>query len=176
MLLFAVAFLLEIWVWDRMVAAVGWIAARVPWDAFKTRARAFINRCPAIVAVLLFGVPVVVSEIGAFFSVVLIALGHVILGATIYIALKVVGVGLIAVIFDLSREKLMTLPWFVVLHDKFERLHAYLQSLVQPYREAALEALRGLRAQAQAAWRRWRAAVAGATEAESVQPSRDGDA
>lgn len=154
-LLFALAFLLEVWVWDRMVAVVAWIAARIPWDAFKTRARAFINNCPAVVAVLLFGVPVVVSEVGAFFSVVLIALGHVSLGATIYIALKVVGVGLIAVVFDLTREKLMTLPWFVVLHDRFEALHGYLLAWVQPYRTAALELLRGLRLQAIDAWRRW---------------------
>ena len=154
-LIFALAFLLEIWVWDHMVAAVAWIAARIPWDAFKTRARAFINRCPAIVAVLLFGVPVVVSEVGAFFSVVLIALGHVILGATIYIGLKVIGVGLIAVVFDLSREKLMTLPWFVVLHDKFEKLHSYLLGFVQPYRLAALEVLGALRLRALSVWRRW---------------------
>lgn len=154
-LIFALAFLLEIWVWDRMVAVVGWVAARIPWEAFKQRARTVINRCPAVVAVLLFGVPVVVSEVGAFFSVLLIAFGHVILGGTIYIALKVVGVGLIAVIFDLTREKLMTLPWFVVLHDKFERLHTYLLGLVQPYRAAALEVVRGLRTRALVVWRRW---------------------
>ncbi len=146
LLAFALVFLFETWVWDSLFAVSRWIARRVPWQRFKRRAQDAINRLPAIFAVVLFGVPVVVMELGAFFSVVAIALGHVILGSICYGLLKLVGVSLIAVIYDLTREKLMTLPWFVWLHAKFERLHGIAREFVAPYREAALAQLRGLRA------------------------------
>ena len=154
MLAFALAFLFETWIWNRMVAAVRFVAARIAWERFKTAARLVINRMPAFVAVLLFGVPLVVSEFGSFLSVVAIAMGHVVLGATAYITLKIVGVGLLAVIFDVTREKLMTLAWFVYLHAKFVALHEFAESIVEPYRDAALEYLRDLRARARDLWLR----------------------
>jgi hypothetical protein len=157
MLLFALAFLFETWVWDRLVALARWIAAKIPWERMRRAAKRVINRLPAIVAVLLFGVPVIVMELGSFFSVVAIAFGHVILGAIGYAVLKLCGVSLIAVIYDLTREKLMSLAWFVWLHGKFEWLHAYAHELLAPYRQAAVAFLKKARAQALLFWRRWRA-------------------
>jgi hypothetical protein len=129
-LFLALVFLFETWVWGSMVAAARVVAAFIPWTRFQTWARGVINGLPAIVAVLLFGVPLFVSEFGAFISVVLMATGHLLIGGTMYIALKIVGVGLIPVIFDVTREKLMTLPWFVFLYEQFERLHAMAKRFV----------------------------------------------
>jgi hypothetical protein len=157
MLLFALAFLFETWVWDRLVAVARWVAERIPWERMRRAAKRLINRMPAIVAVLLFGVPVVVMELGSFFSVVAVALGHVILGSICYCVLKLCGVSLIAVIYDLTCEKLMSLAWFVWLHGKFEALHAYARQLTAPYREAAMTFLRKVRAQGLELWRRFRA-------------------
>ena len=154
MFIFLVAFLFETWIWGGMAAAFRWIAARIPWAKYKARAQRVVNRLPAFVSVLLFGVPVVVSEAGSAFSVVLIALGHFVTGVVLYIAIKVVLLALIAVVYDITREKLMTLPWFVVLHAKFTALHDYAHRLVQPYREAAVGWLREIRAAAAAQWRR----------------------
>ena len=132
MLLFALAFLFETWVWDRLVALARWVAEHIPWERMRRAAKRLIDRSPAIVAVLLFGVPVIVMELGSFFSVVAITLRHVILGTIGYCALKLCGVSLIAVIYDLTREKLMSLAWFVWLHGKFEALHAYARELTAP--------------------------------------------
>jgi hypothetical protein len=89
---FALAFLLETWIWGGMVALVKWCAGWIPWARFKAASQRFINRMPAILAVLLFGVPLVVSEFGSFLSVVAIALGHVVVGALAYVGMKVIGV------------------------------------------------------------------------------------
>ena len=70
------------------MAAVRVVAAFIPWTRFQIWARGVINGLPAIVAVLLFGVPLFVSEFGAFISVVLMATGHLLIGSTMYIALK----------------------------------------------------------------------------------------
>ena len=99
--------------------------------------------------------PLIVSEFGGFISVVLTATGHLLIGSTMYIALKIVGVSLIPVIFDMTREKLMTLPWFVLLYEQFERLHAMAMRFVAPYRVAAVGLLRRVRDTARAIWARF---------------------
>ncbi len=156
MLVLALAFLFETWVWDELVAAFGWIGRRIPWQRMRRAARDVVNRLPAIVAVLLFGVPVVVMEGGCTVAVALVALGHVVTGATLYGFLKVFGVSLVAVIYDLTQEKLMTLPWFVWLHAKFQWLHELAQAFVAPYKQAALDYLVQLRERVLGSWRRGR--------------------
>ena len=152
LLIFALIFLFETWIWDSLSWGLAWIARRIPWARIKRGAQSVINRLPAIFAVLLFGVPVVVMELGSFFSVVAIALGHVILGSICYGTLKLLGVSLIAVIYDLTQQKLMSLRWFVWLHGKFERLHHAAHEFVAPYRDGALAQLRALRARVFSAW------------------------
>ena len=99
-----------------MVAATRYLMALVPWERLKTWAKALIDKAPAIVAVLLFGVPLAAMEFGSFISVVLMALGHVIVGALLYALMKIIGVSLVAVIFELTRERLMRLGWFAILY------------------------------------------------------------
>jgi hypothetical protein len=151
-LAFALVFLFETWIWGSVVAAVRALVTLIPWDAFKAEIQRQVNRLPALVALVLFGVPFLVNEFGSLFCVILMATGHFLSGAVGYILIKVVGLGLLAVIFDLTREKLMTLPWFVVAHDKFQTLHDFASRLVAPYRKAALAYLRDLRDRARAHW------------------------
>ena len=127
-LAFALVFLFETWIWGSVVAAVGWLAQRIPWNAFKAAVRRQVNHLPAIVALVLFGVPLLFNEFGSLFCIFLLATGHFLTGAVGYILIKVVGLGLLAAIFDLTREKLMTLPWFVLAYEKFQTLHDFASS------------------------------------------------
>lgn len=154
-LLFALVFLFETWVWNAAVAGLGWIAKRIPWQRIRRKAKDIINRLPAFVAVLLFGVPVIAMESGSALAVVFAALGHLMLGAMLYGLMKLLGVTLIAVIYDLTEEKLMTLPWFVWLHGKFEHLHHIAREFVEPYRQAAVAMMRQWRERAVAALHSW---------------------
>jgi hypothetical protein len=140
----AVAFLFETWVWSRLVALARALSELLPWVAFRDAARRWIGRAPAIVAVLLFGVPLAVSEVGAFISVVTMATGHLFAGMALYVLMKMFGLVLVPIIFEITREKLMTLPWFVWAYSKFEALHAMASRFVAPYRQRGLELLRGL--------------------------------
>jgi hypothetical protein len=153
-LAFALVFLFETWIWGSVVAAVSWLAKQIPWNAFKAAVRRQVNRLPAIVAVVLFGVPLLFNEFGSLFCIFLLATGHFLTGAVGYILIKVVGLGLLAMIFDLTGEKLMTLPWFVIAYEKFEAFHDFARRLVAPYRVAALAVLRDLRDRARAYWAR----------------------
>jgi hypothetical protein len=161
MLFLAVAFLFESWVWDRLVAASKWVSDRIPWAAFRERARARFKKWPAIVSVLVFGLPFLIVEGGSTFSVILIALGHVMVGCALYVFLKLALLTVVAIVFDLTKEKLMTLPWFVFLYEKLLALHQYASRIVAPYREGAMRVVRQVRSRARAVWSRvvvqWRA-------------------
>ena len=151
---FALAFLFETWIWDRVVAAARSAAELIPWTEFKTAVARLLDRLPAPAALLLYGVPLVVSELGSLVSLALAALGHVVAGAVGYAAMKILGLGLVAAIFDLTRDKLLTMPGFVFVYEKFLAFHEFAERLIAPYRKAAKAFLRRLRARARAIWRR----------------------
>ena len=146
---FALAFLFETWVWRKLVALAALVAAVLPWVRFRDAARRFLGRAPAVVAVLLFGVPLLVAEGGAFISVVTMATGHVLAGMALYVVMKIFGLVLVPLIFEITREKLMTLPWFVWLYERFEALHGLVSRFVAPYKARARELLAALWARLQ---------------------------
>jgi hypothetical protein len=138
----ALAFLFETWVWRWIVVLARALAALLPWVRFRNAARREVARAPAFVAVVLFGVPLAVAEGGAFISVVTMATGHLFAGMALYVLMKIFGLFLIPVIFEITREKLMMLPWFVWCYEKFDALHAMAARFVAPYRQRARELVR----------------------------------
>jgi hypothetical protein len=161
LLLLALAFLFETWIWDRVAAAAQRLAALVRWAEIRAALMRVVDRLPAWAALLLFGVPFIVAEGGSFVCVVLTAMGHVVAGVVGYALIKLLGFGLLAAIFDLTRAKLMTLPWFVIAYDKALIFHHFALTLIAPYRAAAKKLAGELFARARALWTR---RTAGANE------------
>jgi hypothetical protein len=156
---FALVFLFETWIWGGLVALAHKLLGLIPWVALKARIVVVIDLLPPLAALLLFGIPLVVSEVGSFFSVIMVATGHLLVGGCLYVAMKIVGLGLVAVIFDLTRSKLMSIPWFVVVHAKFLALHDFAHRLVAPYKTAAVASLVEFRQRAAEYWVRVRQGV-----------------
>lgn len=154
LLLLALAFLFETWIWDRMEAAAQRLAALVPWAAIRAVLVRLIDRLPVWVALLMFGIPFVVAETGAAFCVFIAATGHVLAGSLGYVVVKVFGFGLVVPIFDLTREKLLTLRWFAYLYEKLLFFHHFALGLIAPYRAAAKKLAGELFARARALWTR----------------------
>lgn len=147
----AVVFLLETWVWRKLVALARFVSTLLPWERFRDAARQALARMPAFVSVALFGVPLLVSEFGSFVSVVMMATGHLFAGTALYLLMKALGLVLVPVIFEITRERLLALPWFAWGYAKFEALHAMASRFVAPYREAALDLGRAVVASARQA-------------------------
>jgi hypothetical protein len=166
----AIVFLFETWVWRKLVAVASAIAALLPWEAFRDSARRVLGRLPAIFSVLLFGIPLAVSEGGAFVSVVMMATGHVVMGMTLYVAMKIFGLFLVPIIFEITREKLLSLPWFAYLYEKFEALHAAVRRFVEPYKLAARQMLREAAASMRSAWLAFSQAPRSAARASTAKP------
>ncbi len=91
---------------------------------------------------LIFLVPFLIVEPLLVVATVAIAMGYVVSGAIAWIVLKILAVGLIPAIFDLTQHKLMTMPWFVRAYDKVMAFHHYADQIVAPYKEAAAALLR----------------------------------
>lgn len=150
--LFALVVLFETWIWGGMMSVVRRLVALVPWTALKQAFVRLVDWLPVWATLLIFGVPFVLNEVGSLGCVILIATGHVVAGSAGYVALKVIGFGLIAAIFDLSRHRLLTMPWFAYVYEKFVAFHDYAHGLVAPYQDAAMAYLNELRARARAYW------------------------
>ena len=154
LIIVAAIFLFESWVWQGCVALGRRITALIPWAALKAHIAAFIAILPAPAALAIFLVPVAIVEPLKVLCFALIAHHHIFLGILGFVALKFIGFGLIAVTFDLTREKLLTMAWFVWVYRKVVIFHDYAHNLVAPYKVIIVERARDLRDWAHAQWKR----------------------
>jgi hypothetical protein len=148
LLALAMVFLVVAWVWDGLVAIGRTLAAVVPWARFKQSFAALIDRLPPPLVLLIFLVPFLIVEPLLVVATVAIAMGYVISGAIAWIVLKFLAVALIPAIFDLTKHRLMTMPWFVRAYEKLMAFHHYADQIVAPYKQAAMAVLRKWRRRA----------------------------
>ena len=134
-ILLALVFLFEAWLWERLKPVVAWFVDWLPWDAFKAKLAAGIERLPPLATLLVFLVPVVLLFPIKLIGLWLLARG-IWLGAMATLALaKVVSMGVTAFIFDLTRPKLLELPWFRWFYEHMIVWLAKAHELVDPIKE-----------------------------------------
>ena len=148
LLALAMVFLVVAWVWDALVAIGRTIAGFVPWARFKQAFARLVDRLPAPLVLLVFLVPFLIVEPLLVVATVAIAMGYVLSGAIAWIVLKFLAVALIPAIFDLTKHRLMTMPWFVRAYEKVMAFHDYADQIVAPYKQAAAAVLRRCRMRA----------------------------
>jgi hypothetical protein len=147
-------FLVVAWVWDGLAAVGRGIAGFIPWARFKQSFAALVDRLPAPLVLLIFLVPFLIVEPLLVVATIAIAMGYVVSGAIAWIVLKFLAIALIPAIFDLTKHKLMTMPWFVRAYEKVKAFHDYADQIVAPYKQAAAAVLRRARMRAGAVTRR----------------------
>jgi hypothetical protein len=154
LLALAMVFVVVAWVWDGLSAVGRAIAAFVPWARFKQAFARLVDRLPAPLVLLIFLVPFLIVEPLLVGATIAIAMGYVVSGAIAWIVLKFLAVALIPAIFDLTKHKLMTMPWFVRAYEKLMAFHHYADQIVAPYKQAASAVLRQWRMRASTVTRR----------------------
>ena len=142
LLALAMMFLAVAWVWDALIAVGRWAAAFIPWARFEQSFARLVDRLPAPLVLLIFLVPFLIVEPLLVVATVAIAMGYVLSGAIAWIVLKFLAIALIPAIFDLTKHKLMTMPWFVRAYEKVMAFHHYADQIVAPYKQAAAAVLR----------------------------------
>jgi len=135
LILLALVFLFEAWLWRHLAPIVAWVVARIPWAAFKANVAAAIERLPPYPTLLVFLVPVLLLLPLKIIGFWMLAHGSW-LGAMAVLSLaKVVSLGVTAFIFDLTRPKLLQLAWFRCFYEHMIVWLAKAHELVEPTKE-----------------------------------------
>jgi hypothetical protein len=137
-LFLAAVFLFEAWLWDRLTEFGHWLRDQIPFERFKRWVAERVERMPPWAALVLFGIPVIVVQPLKLASLYLMTHGHMVLGALGFVLIKIVGFGLVAFLFDLTRDKLMTFRWFVWGYERVLWLRQVAGAFIAPYKAALL--------------------------------------
>jgi hypothetical protein len=135
LILLALVFLFEAWLWSHLAPIVAWIVARLPWREFKANVAAAIERLPPTATFLVFVVPILLLLPLKFLGLWMLSRGAW-LGALAVLAFaKVVSLGVTAFIFDLTRPKLLQLAWFRWLYAHVLAWLAWAHGLIDPIKQ-----------------------------------------
>ena len=100
---------------------------------------------------LIFIIPVIVILPFKLVALWLIAHGRIVLGVATFIAAKFAGVGVFAFLFDICRDKLLTMNWLRRIYDFVMSLRNWAHRLIDPYKAQFRELMASMRARLRAA-------------------------
>ncbi len=137
----ASVFLFEAWLWDALRDLLKWIVASLPLDSLKQALARAVNALPAPLILLVFLIPVAVIEPFKIVGLWLVAHHHLIYGVGAFVAAKVFGLGVAAFIFDATRGKLLSMPWFAHFYAWVMSVRALAHAILAPYKERIRQVL-----------------------------------
>lgn len=135
-ILLALIFLLEAWLWDRVEPIISRVVALIPLPAFKKWLAAQIDHLSPGATLIVFAVPLVALFPLSLVEAWLLAHKYFVSATILIVFQKVLGVGLIAFVFDLTRDKLLRMDWFRRLYEIVLDLRARATALVAPFKVA----------------------------------------
>ena len=117
LILLAVAFLIEAWLWDHLRPLVAAVVNIVAWDRLKARLATLVERLPPWAVLIVFVVPFIVLLPLKFLEVYFIVHRQWFAAIFILVLAKLLGLGVTAFIFDVTKPKLLQMAWFRWLYD-----------------------------------------------------------
>jgi hypothetical protein len=132
LILLALVFLFEAWLWDHLAPIVRWIVARIPLRTVKEKFAAFVQQLPPAATLVVFVIPILILLPFKILGVWLLAHGHWLAALGVLAMVKVVSLGVTAFIFDLTRPKLLQMDWFRRFYDWVMRGIAWAHGLIDP--------------------------------------------
>jgi hypothetical protein len=142
----AVIFLIEAWLWDLTISLGHWAIGLLPWESFKAAIVRLVERLPPYGALPLFLIPLAVIEPLKIVAIEQIAHGRLMRGILAFIVLKFVGVGLVAFIFDLTRDKLLAIGWFARFYVWVVKWRDKAHVFIEPYKAVVRARIADLKA------------------------------
>jgi hypothetical protein len=114
----AVLFLLETWLWNHMAALIRRIVAAIPLESTKAWIVSKVEPLSPWPTLLIFLIPVIILEPFKIVGLWLFAKGHIIAGGAVFLAAKIIGLGVIAFLFETCKPKLMQFRLIAWTYDK----------------------------------------------------------
>jgi len=141
--LLAVIFLIEAWLWDHLEPIVAWFVALVPLRAFKQWLAERVDTLSPAMTLIVFIVPVIPLFPLKLVGVWLLVHEYWLSAVFTILFAKLLGVGVTAFIFDVTRSKLLEMGWFERLYEFILALRAKATALVEPIKQKIRSGLRG---------------------------------
>jgi len=132
LILLALVFLLEAWLWQRLAPIVAWVVGRIPLERLKALVAARIARLSPAATLVVFVVPFIVLLPLKFLEVWLIAHHKWLAAIAMLVFAKLLGLGVTAFIFDVTRAKLLQMSWFRAIYEQVLAWLAWAHALVDP--------------------------------------------
>ena len=141
--LLAIIFLIEAWLWDHLEPIVARLVAAIPLRAFKHWLAERVDTLSPATTLIVFIVPVI-----PLFPLKLVGLWlltHQYWFSAVFTILfaKMLGVGVTAFLFDVTRHKLLQMGWFEWLYQFVLALRAKAAELVDPVKARIREIIQG---------------------------------
>ena len=143
--LLALIFLIEAWLWDHLEPVVARVVALIPLQRFKVWLAERVDSLSPAMTLIVFVVPVIPLFPLKLMGLWLLTHEYWVSAIVTIVFAKFLGVGVAAFIFDVTRPKLMKMPWFKKLYDFVMGLRAKAHALVDPIRLRIREILQGER-------------------------------
>jgi len=128
----ALVLLLEAWLWERLRPLIARVVDLIAWPRLRAAIAALIEPLPPPATLVVFLVPVAVLFPLKLAGLWLLAHGRWVEAGLTLLAAKLLGVGVTAFVFDLTRDKLLRMGWFAQLHDWTLRAVAWAHRLTDP--------------------------------------------
>jgi hypothetical protein len=144
--LLALIFLIEAWLWDHLEPIVARVVAWIPLRAFKAWLAERVDTLSPAMTLIVFIVPVIPLLPLKMFGLWLLANEYWVSAVLILAFAKFLGLGVAAFIFDVTRPKLLQMPWFQKLYDWVMMLRDKAHAIIDPVKlriKAAIGAARG---------------------------------
>jgi hypothetical protein len=135
LILLALVFLLEAWLWEHLAPLVAWVVERLPLRTLKEKIAAAIKDLPPAATLVVFVIPIIVLLPLKFLEFFLLAHRKWFAAVFVLVLAKLLGLGVTAFIFDLTRPKLLQLAWFRWLYDRVIAWLAWAHALVDPIKQ-----------------------------------------
>jgi hypothetical protein len=128
----AVLFLIEAWLWDHLEPVVARIVALIPWQGVKTTLARLIARLSPEATLVVFVVPFIALLPLKFLEVWLVVKQQWLGAIVVLVLAKLLGLGVTAFIFEVTRDKLMQMAWFRRVYEFFMWLRQWSHQKVEP--------------------------------------------
>ncbi|MGB8184083.1 MAG: hypothetical protein WCC50_09220 [Pseudolabrys sp.] len=130
----ALLLLLEAWLWDHLEPLVARIVNVIPWGRVKTVLARQIENLPPYASLVVFIIPVIVLLPLKFLEVYFLATANWFAAIVVLVLAKLVGLGVTAFVFDVTRGKLLQIAWFRRMYDWFLWARDWSRTQTEPIR------------------------------------------
>ena len=141
--LLAIIFLIEAWLWDHCEPIVARVVALIPLARFKSWLADRVDALSPAMTLIVFAVPIIPLFPLKLVGLWLLANEYWLSAGMVIVFGKLVGVGVTAFIFDVTRTKLLQMAWFRKTYEFILAMRAKASALVQPIKQRIREMLRG---------------------------------